>query len=55
MASSDVRPAGKARDGWYQSNGAKLSAELDENLELVPERIDDHSLPLSGARVVISP
>lgn len=49
-----VRPAAKA-GSWYSADVDELSDELLENLDGVPNTIDGNSLPVSGARVVISP
>lgn len=54
MASSNTRPAAKA-GSWYTANAKKLSAELDANLDDVPDTVQQSPLPIPGARVVISP
>ena len=50
-----VREADHA-GSWYSSNGQQLTAQLDQWLDQVPnDALPDASLPLPGARVVISP
>jgi len=53
--SRGIREADHA-GSWYSSNGQQLASQLDAWLDAVPEdALSDGSLPLSGARVVISP
>lgn len=41
---------------WYSSNGKQLTAQIDAWLDAVPEgALSDGSLPLPGARAIISP
>ncbi len=40
---------------WYEDDPEELSAQLDEFLGRVPATLDDSSLPIPGARVVIAP
>ncbi|KAH6656970.1 MEMO1 family [Truncatella angustata] len=54
MAQTGTRPAGKA-GSWYTGNKAALSKELDEWLDQVPSTLNESSLPIPGARVIIAP
>lgn len=49
-----LRPASHAGT-WYKENGTVLSTELDGNLQNVPESIDDTTLPVANARMIIAP
>ncbi|KAJ4291481.1 hypothetical protein N0V88_006078 [Collariella sp. IMI 366227] len=40
---------------WYEDNPDELSSQLDEFLNQVPATLDDDSLPVPGARVIIAP
>ncbi|KAK4124240.1 UPF0103-domain-containing protein [Parathielavia appendiculata] len=40
---------------WYEGDPEELSSQLDEFLDRVPATLDDSSLPIPGARVVIAP
>ncbi|KAL2134309.1 hypothetical protein VTI74DRAFT_506 [Chaetomium olivicolor] len=40
---------------WYEDDPAELSAQLDEFLSRVPAALNDGSLPVPGARVIIAP
>ncbi|KAK0648849.1 MEMO1 family [Cercophora newfieldiana] len=40
---------------WYEGDPSKLSRQLDEFLARVPETLDNSSLPIPGARVIIAP
>ncbi|KAL2018756.1 hypothetical protein VTK56DRAFT_462 [Thermocarpiscus australiensis] len=40
---------------WYEDDADELSSQLDEFLNRVPETLDDKSLPIPGARVIIAP
>ncbi len=53
-ATSGTREATHA-NSWYKGESDTLSSELEEYLSLVPEALDDSSLPISGARVIIAP
>lgn len=50
----EVRPATKA-GSWYTDDPDELREELQEYLDQVPDSIDGKTLPIQGARVVISP
>lgn len=40
---------------WYEDDGDELSSQLDNFLGQVPATLDDKSLPVPGARVIIAP
>lgn len=40
---------------WYARSSTKLTAELDEWLDEVPDKINDSEVPIKGARVIIAP
>jgi len=40
---------------WYEDDPSELSRQLDEFLGRVPETLDESSLPIPGARVIIAP
>ncbi|KAK4452131.1 MEMO1 family [Podospora aff. communis PSN243] len=40
---------------WYEDDPSELSQQLDEFLTRVPETLDNRSLPIPGARVIIAP
>jgi hypothetical protein len=40
---------------WYTEDPKALSAELDRFLGRVPSTIEDHPVPVPGARVIIAP
>ncbi|KAI2783756.1 UPF0103-domain-containing protein [Daldinia loculata] len=42
-------------DSWYDGDPDSLSSQLDNFLSDVPSSIDDNSLPIPGAKVVIAP
>jgi predicted class III extradiol MEMO1 family dioxygenase len=42
-------------DSWYDGNQGKLSKQLDGFLADVPSSINDSSLPIPGAKVIIAP
>ena len=50
----DTRPASKA-GSWYEKNPTILADVLDDYLAKVPETVDDSSLPIPGARIIIAP
>ncbi|KAL7961136.1 MEMO1 family [Trichoderma compactum] len=50
----DTRPASKA-GSWYEKNPATLAGVLDDYLATVPKSVDDSSLPIQGARIIIAP
>ncbi|KAK0374565.1 hypothetical protein CLIM01_08086 [Colletotrichum limetticola] len=54
MASGDTRPPGKQGE-WYLGDPSKLREQLDDFLSDVPDQIEDHGLPVPGARVIIAP
>lgn len=49
-----LRTAGKA-GSWYVASPDDLGSELDEYLSDVPETVDDSTLPIPGARIIIAP
>lgn len=49
-----TRPATKA-GSWYTGDADALDQQLDEFLDLVPDTINNVSLPVAGARVIIAP
>ncbi|KAK0713876.1 MEMO1 family [Lasiosphaeria miniovina] len=40
---------------WYEDDPVQLSSQLNEFLGRVPDTLDESSLPVSGARVIIAP
>ncbi|KAK4229244.1 MEMO1 family [Podospora fimiseda] len=40
---------------WYDDDDQELSSQLDEFLSRVPDSLNDNSLPVPGARVIIAP
>jgi predicted class III extradiol MEMO1 family dioxygenase len=40
---------------WYEDDAEELSSQLDAFLAGVPATLDDKSLPIPGARVIIAP
>ncbi|KAL7927187.1 MEMO1 family [Trichoderma austrokoningii] len=50
----DTRPAGKA-GGWYTDIVVDLADQISGFFAKVPETIDDSSLPIPGARIIIAP
>ena len=40
---------------WYVGNPDRLSAQLDDYLDKVPNAIDGVKVPIPGARVIIAP
>jgi hypothetical protein len=40
---------------WYEDDAGELSSQLDNFLGQVPAALDEHSLPVPGARVIIAP
>ncbi|KAJ8115715.1 hypothetical protein ONZ43_g4606 [Nemania bipapillata] len=54
MQLSGIRLAGKA-DSWYEGDPDVLSPQLDRFLGDVPASLNDASLPISGAKVIIAP
>ena len=40
---------------WYEDDAGELSSQLDNFLGQVPATLDEHSLPVPGARVIIAP
>jgi hypothetical protein len=53
-ASMGTREASHA-GSWYEEDPSELSQQLDEFLARVPETLDNSSLPIPGARVIIAP
>lgn len=49
-----TRPAGKA-GSWYTGKAKDLEDQLSEFVARVPETINESSLPIPGARVIIAP
>ncbi|KAI0473611.1 UPF0103-domain-containing protein [Xylariaceae sp. FL0804] len=54
MKLSGIREASHA-GSWYDDDPEELSEQLDGFLAEVPASIDDQSLPIAGAKVVIAP
>ncbi|KAI0021147.1 MEMO1 family [Xylariomycetidae sp. FL0641] len=54
MTLSGSRDASHAHS-WYDGDEHSLSAQLDDFLAKVPNTINDSSLPVPGARVIIAP
>ncbi|ORY55513.1 MEMO1 family [Pseudomassariella vexata] len=54
MPQKGTREASHA-GSWYKGNPTVLSQELDEFLADVPNSINDSSLPIPGAKVIIAP
>lgn len=52
-----TRPAGKAgkAGSWYEVDPAKLKRQLYDYIAKVPDRVNDSTLPIPGARIVIAP
>jgi predicted class III extradiol MEMO1 family dioxygenase len=40
---------------WYVGDPDRLSAQLDEYLDKVPNTVDRVDVPIPGARVIIAP
>lgn len=51
---TDVREAGKA-GSWYTNRVKDLAEQISGFFANVPETIDDFSLPIPGARIIIAP
>jgi predicted class III extradiol MEMO1 family dioxygenase len=51
---TDVREAGKA-GSWYTNNVEDLTEQIDDFFAKVPETLDDSSIPIPGARIIIAP
>lgn len=49
-----IRSASHA-GSWYTASKTRLSSELDQWLDQVPNSIEEKTLPMSGARVIIAP
>ncbi|KAH9903803.1 UPF0103-domain-containing protein [Xylariomycetidae sp. FL2044] len=54
MKQKGTREASHA-DSWYEGDPDVLSSQLDSYLAAVPSSIDNHDLPVSGAKVIIAP
>ncbi|KAH8682492.1 MEMO1 family [Xylariales sp. PMI_506] len=54
MKQQGIREASHAFS-WYDGNPSSLSRELDGYLAKVPGSIDDKTLPIAGAKVIIAP
>lgn len=53
-AYTDTRRAEKA-GSWYEGDLDKLVPQLNGFFAKVPETVDDSSLPIPGARIIIAP
>ncbi|KAI0400799.1 MEMO1 family [Xylaria palmicola] len=54
MTLRGIRPTGKATS-WYEGDPRILSEQLDGFLDDVPASLNNASLPVSGAKVIIAP
>jgi len=54
MSQKGTRDADHA-GSWYVSSPEQLSGQLDGWLDDVPDTVNDSSLPVPGARVIIAP
>lgn len=51
---TNTRPATKA-GSWYTDDLEDLDAEINGFFAKVPETVDESSLPIPGARIIIAP
>lgn len=51
---TDIREAGKA-GSWYTNKVKDLAEQISGFFADVPETVDDFSLPIPGARIIIAP